>query len=90
VKRLVEDGTLQLSLFDERNLAEIESDDYPCERLVVCRNPLVASERAARRAALLVATERELQAIAGRVEAGTLAGEAQIGLAVGAVWNRYG
>jgi transposase len=89
VKRLVKDGALQLSLFDEQSLAEIASDDYPDERLVVCRNPLVAEDRARKREDLLQVTERALQEIAGRVEQGTLRGEADIGLAVGAVWNRW-
>jgi transposase len=89
VKKLVEQGDLQLSLFDEHNLAEIAADDYPDERLVVCRNPLVAEDRARKREQLLEATERALEEIAGRVEQGTLSGEAEIGLAVGAVWNRW-
>jgi hypothetical protein len=90
VKRLRTRAVLQPSLFDEHNLAEIEDPgEHPGERLVVCRNPLVADERARKREALLEATERELSAIAERVERGTLAGEAEIGLAVGAVWNRY-
>src|SRR6266542_2516903 len=89
VKRLVKDGALQLSLFDQHTLAEISSDEFPGERLVVCRNPLVASERARKREALLAATERDLRAIRQRVQAGSLSGEAAIGLAVGAVWNRY-
>jgi transposase len=83
VKKLVKQRQLQLSLFDEHNLAEIASDDYPDERLVVCRNPLVAQDRARKREELLKATERALQEIAGRVEQGTLTGEAEIGLAVG-------
>jgi Transposase DDE domain len=89
VKRLVTERQLQLSLFDEQSLAEIASDDYPDERLVVCRNPLVAAERARKREDLLAATERALSEIAGRVEQGTLAGSAEIGLATGAVWNRW-
>jgi hypothetical protein len=89
VKKLVKDGALQLSLFDEQDLAEIAADDYPGERLVVCRNPLVAAERARKRDDLLEATERALTEIAGRVEQGTLEGEAAIGLAVGEVWNRW-
>jgi transposase len=83
VKKLVRDGSLQLSLFDETNLAEIESPDYPGERLVVCRNPLVAAERARKREDLLAATEAALAPIRDRVEAGTLAGAAAIALAVG-------
>jgi transposase len=89
VKKLVTDGALQLSLFDEHNLAEISTDDYPDERLVVCRNPLVASERARKREDLVQATERALNEIKQRVEQRTLAGAAEIGLAVGAVWNRW-
>jgi transposase len=89
VGKLVRDGALQLSLFDEQNLAEIASDDYPDERLVVCRNPLVARERSRKREDLLAATERALSEIQGRVEQGMLTGEAEIGLAVGAVWNRW-
>jgi len=89
LKRLVREGDLQLSLLDEQGLAEIEAADYPGERLVVCRNPLVGHERARKREALLQATEQELQAIERRVEQGTLRGRAEIGLAVGAVWNRY-
>jgi hypothetical protein len=89
VKKLVKDGALQLSLFDEHNLAEIASDDYPAERLVVCRNPLVARERARKRDDLLAATERALAEIQARVEQGTLAGQAAIGVAVGEVWNRW-
>jgi hypothetical protein len=90
VKRLVKDGTLQLSLFDQHNLAEISDEErYPGERLVVCRNPLVAEERARKREALLEATERALREIQARVEQGTLVAEAEIGLAVGAVWNRW-
>jgi hypothetical protein len=90
VKRLVKDGQLQLSLFDQQNLAEIEDEErYPGERLIVCRNPLVAEERRRKREALLEATERALREIQARVEQGTLSGEAEIGLAVGAVWNRW-
>ncbi len=89
VKKLVRDGFLQLSLFDEQHLAEITADDYPGERLVVCRNPLVAAERARKRADLLAATERALTEIQARVKQETLHGEALIGLAVGEVWNRW-
>ena len=88
LKKLVKDGSLQLSLFDTLALAEIESPDYPDERLVVCRNPLVAAERRRKRDELLAATEQLLAPIKGRVDAGTLRGAAAIGLAVGAVVNR--
>jgi hypothetical protein len=89
VKKLVKDGALQLSLFDQQNLAEISSDDYPGERLVVCRNPLVAAERARKRDDLLAATDRALTDIQTRVEQGSLRGEAAIALTVGEVWNRW-
>ncbi len=88
LKKLVKEGSLQLSLFDQLNLAEIASGDYPDERLVVCRNPLVAAERARKRDDLLDATEALLAPIKARVEAGTLRGAAAIGLAVGAVANK--
>ena len=89
VAKLVNDGELQLSLFDEQNLAEITSVDYPGERLVVCRNPLVAAERSRKREDLLAATEAALTQIAARVDAATLTGAAPIGLAVGALANRW-
>jgi Transposase DDE domain len=89
VKRLVTGGELQLSLFDEHNLAEITSQDYPGERLVVCRNPLVAAERTRKRSELLTATETGLADIQRRVDAGTLHGADQIGLAVGPALKRY-
>jgi len=86
---LVEAGDLQLGLFDERNLAEIASPAYPGERLVVCRNPLLAAERARKRLDLLRATEERLAPIAERVAAGRLRGAARIGLAVGKVIDRH-
>jgi hypothetical protein len=90
IKKLVKDGALQLSLFDEQDLAEIEApEDYPGERLVVCRNPLVAAERTRKREELLSATERGLREIADRVQRGTLSGADQIGLAVGPAVKRY-
>jgi transposase len=89
VKKLARTQVLQPSLFDQLNLAEIESSDYPGERLVVCRNPLVADDRRRRREELLRATERELAPIRKRVEQGTLQGKDKIGLAVGAVANKY-
>jgi transposase len=89
IGKLARQGTLQLSLFDQTNLGEITSEDYPAERLIVCRNPLVAAERARKRAELLEATERGLEEIAQRVERGTLTGADQIGLAVGPALKRY-
>jgi hypothetical protein len=89
IRALAEAGTLQLGLFDERGLAEITSPAYPGERLVVCRNPLLAEERARKRDELLAATEAKLAAIVARVEAGRLRGKDRIGLAVGRVIDRY-
>jgi hypothetical protein len=89
VKRLARGGAFQPSLFDEVNLAEIQSDEFPGERLVVCRNPLVASERARKREALLEATEADLEPIVERVAAGRLTDAAAIGLAVGEVIKRH-
>jgi len=89
VKRLARTGAFQPSLFDELNLAEIQSDEFPGERLVVCRNPLVAEERARKREALLEATEADLAPIAERVGAGRLTDAAEIGLAVGEVIKRH-
>ena len=89
IKKLASDGVLQLSLFDEQNLAEITAEDYPGERLIVCRNPLVAAERTRKRQELLEATERDLQQIAERVQKGTLTGASEIGLAVGPAVKRY-
>jgi DDE family transposase len=83
------DGPLQLSLFDEANLAEITHPDYPGERLVACRNPALAAERARKRNELLAATEALLAPIAVAVEAAKLAGAAKIGLRVGRALNRY-
>lgn len=90
VRKLVKEGALQLSIFDQLNLVEIACEQlYPGQRLVVCRNPLVAEERARKRSELLQSTEKDLEAIQHRVEAGTLHGASEIGLAVGAVWNRF-
>ena len=83
--------TLQPSLFDDRDLAEIQSPDYPGERLVACRNPLLASERARTRQELLRETERELDKIAAAVRRShrPLRGKAEIGVRVGNVINRF-
>jgi hypothetical protein len=83
-----EDGPLQPSLFDETNLATFTHPDYPGERLVACRNPLLALERTRKRQELLVATEELLAPIAAAVAAGTLRGADAIGLKVGKVINR--
>jgi transposase len=89
VKALNADGALPLSLFDQRNLAEIDHADYPDERLIVCRNPLLAKERTRKREELLRATEAKLKPIQDHVQRGTLRGEANIGVAVGKVYNTY-
>jgi hypothetical protein len=91
IRSLVEAGAIQLSLFDTRDLAEITAPDYPGERLVVCRNPLLADERARKRGALLDATEKKLAAIAARVRRAKkpLRGRDKIALAVGAVVDHY-
>jgi hypothetical protein len=90
IARLAADnGPLQLSLFDEANLAEIAHPDYPGERLVACRNPALATERARKRSELLAATEAELDKIVAAVEAGRLRDPAKIGQRVGRHANRY-
>jgi len=88
-KLMAEDGPLQLSLFDEQDLAEITSPDFPGERLVACRNPHLAADRARKREDLLAATEKLLAPIAARVAAGRLAGGAAIGVEVGKVISKY-
>ena len=82
---------IQLSLFDQRDMASITSPDYPGERLVVCRNPDLAAERGRKREEMLAATERDLTAIQKRVERqrAPLRGTAAIALAVGEVLNRH-
>jgi hypothetical protein len=87
-KLMAGDGPLQLSLFDEQDLAEISSPDYPGERLVACRNPFLAAERARKRTDLLAATEGDLAKIAAQVQAGRLKDPAAIGLRAGKVLNK--
>jgi hypothetical protein len=90
IKKLARSGIFQPSLFDEQNLGEItDVDEFPGERLIVCRNPLVGSQRARKREELLAATETDLAQIAHRVDQGTLLGADQIGLAVGPALKRY-
>jgi hypothetical protein len=85
-----EGGPLQLSLFDERDLAEIESPDFPGERLIVCKNPVLAEERKRKRDELLDATEQDLKDIQARIvrKRQPLRGADKIGLAVGALIGR--
>jgi hypothetical protein len=91
IRTLVEAGALQMSLFDQRDMAAIRSPDYPGERLIVCRNPDLARERARKREDLLAATEADLAVIAAAVRRARnpLRGEAEIALKVGAVVNRH-
>jgi Transposase DDE domain len=84
-----DDGPLQMSLFDTQDLAEIAHPDYPGERLIACRNPALAAERARKRQDLLQATETELAHIAERVGKGTLSGADQIGIAIGKVSGKF-
>ena len=91
IRKLVTAGTVTPSLFDERELAEVTSDEFPGERLIVCRNPLLAAQRRRKREELLAATEKDLEPIvaATRRENEPLRGAADIGLRVGKVINRY-
>ncbi|HET6347437.1 MAG TPA: IS1634 family transposase, partial [Myxococcota bacterium] len=89
IQALLARGSLQLGIFDERNLAEISDPAYPGERLVVCRNPLLAEERQRKREDLLRATEAKLAPIRERVEAGRLRGRDAIGIAVGKMIDRH-
>lgn len=91
ISKLVKQGEVEHSLFDEKNLAEIESEDFPGERLIVCRNPLLADKRARTREELLQATERALDKIvkATRREKNPLRGKDEIGLRVGKEIGRY-
>jgi hypothetical protein len=90
IKKLIaDDGPLQLSLFDQQDLAEITSPDFPGERLIACRNPVLAADRARTREDLLAATEKLLAPIIARVQAGRLTGAGPIGVEVGKVISRY-
>lgn len=91
IRALVDAGTLQMSLFDQRDMAAITSPDYPGERLIVCRNPDLARERTRKREDLLTATEADLAVITAAVQRARnpLRGEAAIALKVGAVVNRH-
>ena len=91
IRKLVAAGTVTPSLFDERDLAEVTSNEFPGERLIVCRNPLLAAERHRKRNELLASTEKELEPIvaATRRPNDPLRGAADIGMRVGKVINRY-
>ncbi len=86
---LVNNGDLQLGLFDKRNLAEITAPKFPGERLVVCKNPALALERARKREELLLATAAELDKVVAAVGAGRLKGQDAIGMRVGRIIGRF-
>jgi len=88
-KLMADDGPLQLSLFDQQDLAEITSPDFPGERLIACRNPVLAADRARKRQDLLAATEKLLAPLIARVRSGRLTGAGPIGVEVGKVISTY-
>ena len=88
-KLMADDGPLQLSLFDQQDLAEITSPDFPGERLIACRNPVLAADRARTRDELLAATEKLLAPLLARVQAGKLTGAGPIGVEAGKAISRY-
>jgi hypothetical protein len=88
-KLMADGGPLQMTLFDEQDLAEITSEDFPGERLVACRNPVPAAGRARKREDLLAATEKLIAPVIARVQAGRLAGAGPIGVEAGKVISRY-
>ncbi len=89
IRKLVEGGSIQMGLFDERNIFELVHPDFPGERLVACRNPDLAARRAAKRQSLLDATARQLDKVRGMVERGRLRGRDKIGVRVGKVVDKY-
>ena len=89
ISKLMQDGTINMSLFDERDLVEFTHPDFPGERLMVCRNPLMAEKRARTRASLLAATMKELDKVEGMVKRRRLKAKDKIGLRVGKVVNKY-
>lgn len=89
IRKLVEQGHIQMGLFDERNLFELTHPDFPGERLVACRNLELAKLRAHKRRSMLEATVKELDKVRGMVGRGRLAGKARIGVRVGKVVDRY-
>ncbi len=89
IRSLLNSGQLQTDLFDERNLFELSSPDYPGERLIACRNVQLAKRRAHKRESLLCSTEINLEKIRIRVQAGKLKGQDDIGVRVGRIINQY-
>jgi transposase len=89
IRKLVEGGALQLGLFDERNLFEFCSDEYPGERLVACRNPELAKLRRSTRESMIESTKKELHKVRGMAGRGKMKGRDKIGVRVGKVVNKY-
>lgn len=89
IRGLVESGSMQLGLFDERGLFELEHPDYPGERLIACRNPELAKRRAHTRESLLAATTQALEEVGRMVASGRLTGAAEVGVRVGKVVNKH-
>ena len=89
IRKLADGGTLQLDLFDERNLIALTHDDFPGERLIACRNPDLARLRVAKRNDLIAATAAELGKVKAMVDSGRLKGKAKIGVRVGKVVDKY-
>jgi hypothetical protein len=89
IRKLADGGTLQLDLFDERNLIAFRHDDFPGERLIACRNPDLVKLRAAKRNDLIAATRAELEKVKAMVESGRLKGQDKIGVRAGKVVNKY-
>jgi len=89
ISKLMQDGTINMSLFDERDLYEFTHRDFPGERLVVCRNPLMAERRVRTRQSLIEATVQELEKVRGMVKRGRLKAKEKIGVRAGKVVNKY-
>jgi hypothetical protein len=89
IRTLVGEGHVQMDLFDERNLFELNHPEYPGERLITCKNPALAELRGHKRESLLQATERLLEKVRQSVAKGRLQGQDKIGVQVGKVINRY-
>lgn len=89
IRKLLDSRTIDMSLFDERDLYEVTHPDFPGERLVVCRNPLMAERRARTRESLIEATVEEMEKVRGMVAGGRLSGKEKIGVRVGRVVNKY-
>jgi transposase len=89
IRKLVEDGSIQMGLFDARNLFELEHPDWPAERLIACRNPELAARRTAKREALLEATDADLEKVRRMVECGRLDGKKVIGEQVNKLLKQY-